>query len=109
MTKASSNELGDLHKIVSNVLAGRLTAPVLTKDGEVVPGTEGFGCTAADITAAISFLKNNNISADAEANEGLTDLKRALEERRKLGKSTLLADQQAASAVFTDRLMDIPE
>lgn len=95
--KASEAELAALHATVAKVLIKRLTVGTLTKDGEEVPDSEGLGCGAADISAAIAFLKNNNITADPETNKGLHELKDRLDKMRKAGKEGLrgaLADAE---------------
>lgn len=62
---ANEGVLGDLHVLVARVLAERLG------DDEL--------CTAADINAAIKFLKDNNITAAPEANSHLEELKNKVE------------------------------
>lgn len=61
---ATEGALGELHYIVADVLKQRL------QDGEL--------CTAADINAAIKFLKDNNITASREANKALGELEQEL-------------------------------
>jgi hypothetical protein len=99
MSKASENALGALHGAVATALAQRLTAPIRNADGEAIPGTEGSGCSAADITAAIAFLKNNNISADPTDSPGLSDLKALLTARRHSGKESLQTKQDALAGM----------
>lgn len=60
---ASEDTLALLHVMVAKVLADKL-------------GTED--CTAADINAAIKFLKDNNITATREANTHLQELENEL-------------------------------
>lgn len=62
---ASEGVLGDLHVLVAQVLKERLGNAEL--------------CTAVDVNAAIKFLKDNNITATAEANEHLKELQQQLE------------------------------
>lgn len=57
---ASESALGALHELVAQVLKDRLANDEL--------------CTAADINAAIKFLKDNNIQATREANKALGEL-----------------------------------
>jgi hypothetical protein len=102
MTKATSNELGALHKAVADSITKRLTLPRYTGDGDVIPGTEGTGCSAAELAAAITFLKNNDVMADPEVDEGLQGLREALENRRKSGKDQLLQRQQEAAQAFAE-------
>src|SRR5690606_31986239 len=64
---ASKGALGELHVIVATVLKDRLRNDEL--------------CTAADINAAIKFLKDNNIQATREANKALDELADVLENK----------------------------
>lgn len=61
---ATEDTLGGLHLLVAQVLKERLG------DSEL--------CTAADINAAIKFLKDNNITAAPEANKHLEELNEQL-------------------------------
>mgnify|MGYP006348582141 FL=1 len=65
---------------------------------------EVFSATAAEISAAIAFLKNNNITADAATNQGLHDLSEALKNRRKRTGRTLV-DVAAAQEDLVNRAM----
>lgn len=81
MSKASEDALGELHGEVARTLTEIVR---VRKDGDslIVPG-------AAHIAAAIAFLKNNNITADASSNAELDELNRTLKERRARGKGRL--------------------
>lgn len=61
---ANESELGLLHSAVAKALKDRI-------------GSED--ATAADLNAAIKFLKDNNITATPEANRALNELKNELE------------------------------
>lgn len=89
MAKASDADLGDLHALVALVLGSKLKAPLYDSEGEPIPGTEYCGATAAEISVAVAFLKNNNITADPETNKGLEDLRKRLQENRANGKKAL--------------------
>lgn len=97
MSKASEKALGDLHAAVAMSLANAISAPRYTDEGEAINGTEGTMVSAAVLSAAITFLKNNNITADADTNEGLKGLKDQLEARRKDRKAAMAGNQSAAS------------
>jgi hypothetical protein len=73
---ASDKDLGELHGLVARSLKARL------ESGEF---------TAAELGAAISFLKNNSVTADATNNAELRNLSDQLSARRrkKLSQSTL--------------------
>lgn len=66
MSKATVDKLSDLHGVV----ADELTRRILDEEA-----------TSADLSAAIKFLKDNNISASVEDNSQMKDLKEALERR----------------------------
>jgi len=66
MSKATEAALAALHGAVANELTRRI------KDNEA---------TAADLGAAIKFLKDNHITASIEDNQALSDLKQKLGER----------------------------
>lgn len=57
---ASEGALGELHVLVATVLKERIGNAEL--------------CTASDISAAIKFLKDNNIQATPQANSAMTEL-----------------------------------
>lgn len=61
---ANESELGTLHAAVAVALKERIASE---------------GATAADLNAAIKFLKDNNITATPEANRALKDLQSELE------------------------------
>lgn len=75
---ASEGALGALHELVAQVLKNRLG------DKEL--------CTAADINAAIKFLKDNNITATREANKALGELE---EELGRVSSADISAAEQA--------------
>lgn len=81
MSKASEEALGELHAAVATTLTEIIK---VRQEGEslIVPG-------AAHIAAAIAFLKNNNITADAGSNAELDELTRTLHQRRANGKGKL--------------------
>jgi hypothetical protein len=92
MTKATEDALATLHGAV----AVALTDAVAIK---VIPATEDAPAqtvapSAAHIMAAITFLKNNSITADASSNAELDELsaalkKRRLEQKDRMSKRTL--------------------
>lgn len=73
---ASDDALQGLHAAVATALTGAI-AGATDEEGNSIPPS------AAHLAAAITFLKNNNITADANTNKGLTELKDALAARRK--------------------------
>lgn len=85
---ASEGALGELHHIVALVLKQRL------QDGEL--------CTAADINAAIKFLKDNNITATREANKALGELE------EELGKHNVPPADDADLQAALDNIVQFP-
>lgn len=75
---ASEGALGALHELVATVLKERLG------NSELV--------SAADINAAIKFLKDNNITATREANKALGELE---EELGRVSSADISAAEQA--------------
>ena len=85
---ASEGVLGELHTIVATVLKDRLGNAEL--------------CTAADVNAAIKFLKDNNITATREANKALGDLE------AELGKHDVPAADDAELQQALDNIVQFP-
>ncbi len=77
MTTASDKELGALHATVAKVLT------------QAISGEE---CSAAVLSVAVTFLKNNNITASPTDNAELAELNKQLAQRRAQGKERLKAD-----------------
>lgn len=67
MAKATQEALSELHGVVATELVRRIS--------------NQQEATAADIGAAIKFLKDNHITAAIEDNSTLTDLKKKLDEK----------------------------
>jgi len=88
---ASESTLGDLHVIVAGALKTRI------QNEEI--------CTAADINAAIKFLKDNNITASREANRHLQELQEELEKTTSNGIT--IADEKELQAAL-DNVMQFP-
>lgn len=76
---ASDKVLGELHAKVANALAEQVDGYTVVEDDveKVVKPSPAL------LSAAIAFLKNNNITADAEDNVALRNLGDALAARRK--------------------------
>jgi hypothetical protein len=100
--KANDAVLGELHGIVAEVLKMRLRAP-LFHEGEAVPDTTGLGCSASELAVAVTFLKNNNITADPETNKALSDLREKLKESRDSGKAKLTRQSVQEAAAMLER------
>lgn len=88
MSKASSEELGELHGAIARGLTEVIT------QGEVIDVREDGGvvrksASAAFFMAGITMLKNNNVTADPTTNEALTGLSAAIAKRRERGKGRI--------------------
>lgn len=86
---ATDKALGELHAQVAAALSSQVTG-----------GEDGTPPSPALLGAAIAFLKNNNITADAADNAALKELNQKLAERRKraIPASTL----DVACAAYAD-------
>lgn len=84
---ATEQKLGELHAIVADGLSRVIAEGQAATDseGNVTVATAG----AAYFAAAITFLKNNNITADPAENAALSDLAAALAAKRQAGKSKM--------------------
>ena len=77
---ASDKKLGTLHELVADAFTEQVRGyEEETEDGKV----KLIRPSPALLGAASAFLKNNNITADAEDNAALRDLGLALSARRK--------------------------
>ena len=95
---ASDKTLGALHQKVAAALTEQVEGyeeTVYDKEGE--PQVNLVRPSPALLGAAIAFLKNNNITADATENEALKDLSSKLAARRR-GKIPQSALDEAADA-----------
>jgi hypothetical protein len=102
---ASDKKLGDLHEAVADALSEQVkgyTKTEVTAAGEEVQVE--VKASPALLSAAIAFLKNNNITADAEDNAALRDLNQALQARRK--KKIPQASLDEAADTFASRFGD---
>lgn len=94
---ASEKVLGDLHAAVANALTEQVKGYTVVEDEvekEVKPSPALLG-------AAIAFLKNNNITADAEDNAALRELGESLKARRQKKLPPAMLD--AAAEAFSER------
>lgn len=94
---ASESKLGNLHEKVADAL----TEQVMGYEEETEEGTKLIKPSPALLSAAIAFLKNNNITADAEENAALRDLSTALQARRKKRLPQAALDEAAEQYSFT--------
>lgn len=100
MSKATDKDLGELHGALARALTDVVAAGVSTVvDGEVVK----MPASPAYLAAAITFLKNNNITAGKDDSE-LDALKQALEQKRRRGPALSQQALDEAAALFDQRL-----
>ena len=94
---ASEKVLGELHAAVATALTEQVKGYLVVEDEvekEVKPSPALLG-------AAIAFLKNNNITADAEDNAALRELGESLKARRQKKLPPAMLD--AAAEAFAER------
>lgn len=107
MAKASEAALGELHGAIAEGLTDVIrngTVLDVKEDGTEVRTT----ASPAFFAAGIAFLKNNNITADPNTNEGLKGLTDQLANKRKASKARLNAnDLQALQELGEAELRDM--
>lgn len=115
MTKpATSNDLGVMHKLVADVLTKQLQLADDALSGDLTAEQiealgESFGdTTKICIGAAITFLKNNAITAPVDASGELESLSKALAEKRSASKQRL-SKQQLDDAARAFELSQAPD
>ena len=88
MAGASEEVLKQLHAELANQLLGMIRngVPVFDKEGEEV-GTRK--ATAAELAVAVTFLKNNEITANLDDTDATKALREALEARRRKAKPVM--------------------
>lgn len=79
-TSATEGALASLHGVVAEFLTLKLSS------GKA---------TAAEVGAAITFLKNNNITASPSVNKALADLQGTLATRKRRGELTPMEAKEA--------------
>lgn len=99
MAKASEGVLGELHAAVAAALVNVIEA----EDANGIPI-----CTAAHLGAAITFLKNNNITADPDTNAGLAALRETLKNKRADSKARMAGNKAAADDLEKRLAGEIP-
>lgn len=99
MSKATEAALAELHGAVAVALTVAVT-PIKVSD-EL--GEHELPPSAAHIMAAITFLKNNNITADATSNAELSDLAAELSRTRQESKGRMSKQTLSDVAEQLDR------
>lgn len=80
---STSNELGELHKVVANVLSKQVGQIFEEKNEEGVIVDRYYAATPALLTVAARFLKDNDITCEIEDSKGMSDLQAELDKRKK--------------------------
>jgi len=94
MAKAKETELEKLHAEVAKILTKQVSAEMeMEIEGEAVLISTA---SPALLGQAIKFLKDNNITADPETDENLTELAEVLEKKRKQGRMGLVSPKQGS-------------
>lgn len=85
---ASDATLKELHSVLAEQLLDMIRngVPTFDKEGNEV-GTRK--ATAAEMAVAVTFLKNNDITADLDDSDATKALREALEARRKKAKPVM--------------------
>ena len=88
MAAASDDTLKALHAVLAAELLDMVKngVPVFDKEGNEA-GTRKP--TAAELAVAVTFLKNNDITADLNDSDATRELREALEARRKKAKPVM--------------------
>lgn len=88
MAAASDTTLKELHAVLAEQLLDMIRngVPVFDKEGNEA-GTRK--ATAAELAVAVTFLKNNEITADLNDSDATRELREALEARRKKAKPVM--------------------
>jgi hypothetical protein len=93
MSKATEDELATMHGAIARGLTTIITEGVNTvlkaAEPDADPEVVNSPASAAYYMAAITFAKNNNITADPTTNAELSALANALKERRAVAKTRM--------------------
>jgi hypothetical protein len=100
MSKATEAALAELHgEIAKTLILAVQPQDHETDNGRVIK----VAPSAAHIMAGITFLKNNNITADATSNAALSDLQAALSKTRQDAKGRMSKNMLEEVAEKLDR------
>lgn len=102
--KATEEDLATLHGAIARGLTDIITEGVSIVVGKGEDATvEKTAAPASYFMAAITLLKNNNITADASKNKDLTDLTESLQRRRQASKGKMSPATLDAAAEALER------
>lgn len=101
--KANENKLGALHGAVAQVLTAQIShqeeETVFDGEGEeIATGEMRYTASPATIAAAIKFLKDNQITCDAEVSEDMNTLRDTLNQKQKHSRTKLVDVSLAVKA-----------
>ena len=96
---ASEQKLGELHEAVANAFSEQVKGFV--EVDEETGAEKVIRPSPALLGAAVAFLKNNNITADATQNEALVGLGKALAARRRKQLPQAALDEAADAFAYS--------
>jgi len=86
MSRGNESQLGIMHGLLTRYYINRLETEM--NDEEAMDDLM-LGLSPAELTAMNNFLKQNDITCAIEESEELSELSKALENKRKRGKAKL--------------------
>lgn len=93
MSKSTEQELSELHGTVARVLKTQLTETIEVTNEDTGEKEQLLTATPAVLSAAIKFLKDNDITASVAEDENLGDLEELLAQKRNKRKLRLVGEE----------------
>lgn len=93
MSKSTEQELSELHGTVARVLKTQLTETIEVTNEDTGEKEVLLTATPAVLSAAIKFLKDNDITASVAEDENLGDLEELLAQKRNKRKLRLVGEE----------------
>jgi 20S proteasome alpha/beta subunit len=91
---ASSALLGQLHAVVAEkliqIIRDGVTVEKQDAEGNIIEATRP--ATASELTAAITFLKNNAITSNIDEDEALSEMRELLKNAAKVRSTPVMPD-----------------
>tara|TARA_R110002020_G_scaffold213507_1_gene420375 strand:+ start:225 stop:515 length:291 start_codon:yes stop_codon:yes gene_type:complete len=88
MSRGNETQLGRMHGLLTKYYINRLEAE-MTEEEQGELDDLMLGLSPAELTAMNNFLKQNDITCAIEDSEDMSDLAKALDNKRKRGKAKL--------------------
>jgi hypothetical protein len=87
---ASISQLGGLHDLVTKAFIRKVQGKVVTNVNAVGEAVDEFiEPSAAELAAAVTFLKNNNVTSAPSEDNAIGELQRLMDARRARSKPVL--------------------